>query len=201
MSKKTKLPALKLVKKTLYADWAIRVKRADGWKCVLCGDTEGFGGHHWFVCDKQAGSARYSVANGVTLCFACHLRKVHLRADYMIVNALHTYMVNERNFTLDQAATLELASSKLTTAKLRALWDDFRARVFDVRMLKKAVIKKGSKTFVTLTDNPNRMMVPYGLVRLNTRTYEVTVVTKLPCGDWRYTIKPATSKEKKQNDD
>ena len=201
MSKKTKLPALKLVKKTLYADWAIRVKRADGWKCAMCGDTDRIAGHHWFVCDKQAHTARYLVANGITLCFACHLRKVHLRADYVTVKALYNYMMRDRNFGENRGDVMDMVNTDLTTAMLRGLWNDFRYRTYDIRLVKKTVRETGSKTFVVLTDNPNRMFIPYGHIQLNTGTYEVTVATKLPCGDWRYTIKPATPKEKKQNGD
>ena len=56
---KEKLPSLTKVKRFLYADWTLRVKIRDGFKCLLCGSTENLTSHHWYVSDHHAHAARY----------------------------------------------------------------------------------------------------------------------------------------------
>ena len=124
MSKKEKLVSLSTIKKTLYADWALRVKEADGWKCALCGSTDNLTAHHWYCSDHFAHAARYCIGNGVTLCYPCHIRFVHTRADWATVSKIREYM--EEQWRFDEEYIYSMMAKGLTTAFLRELWDMIR---------------------------------------------------------------------------
>lgn len=125
--KKAKLPPLSSVKKALMQDWARRVKERDGWGCMLCGSTDNVTAHHWFVANHFANQARYMVDNGITLCYACHIRKVHTRADYVTIGRLKHLMSVNHGFTDKQEESLISASNTpVTTQFLRDSWDVFR---------------------------------------------------------------------------
>jgi len=188
---KQKLPDLKTVKKTLYTTWSLNVKQADGWRCALCGDTESpVMAHHWYCCDKQAHAARYVVDNGITLCFACHLRKVHLRADYVIVSQLYSYMKECRNF--DPWFTKVRMTVDLTTAELRRLWDCMREDVTDLIPLNGLFTKRGKKSFIHLPSISHQIFAPHNVVINGDTKYEVMVVAVMEDKTYRYTLKELT---------
>jgi len=112
---KQKLPSIAKVKKSLYNDWALRVKQRDGWKCLLCGATDNLTAHHWYVCDHNAHAARYALANGATLCYACHIRGIHQRADWQSVNGLYLRLLDTGAIGVsDPTAINELSKIELT---------------------------------------------------------------------------------------
>jgi len=184
---KQKLPDLRTVKKTLYTTWSLKVKQADGWRCALCGDTDRLAAHHWYCCDKQAHAARYVVDNGVTLCFACHLRKVHLRADYAIVSKLYRYMIDCRSFEpwfINARMTVDL-----TTPVLRRLWDDMREDVTDLVPLGGSFTTRGGKSFIHLPSISHQLFAPHNVVVNGNTKYEVMVVATMKDKTYRYTLK------------
>lgn len=65
--------------RTSYAakEWAVAVKRRDGYKCVACGATGKLHAHHVISWRKDA-SKRFDVDNGISLCIPCH-QKEHAR--------------------------------------------------------------------------------------------------------------------------
>lgn len=191
-NKKELLPSISLIKKTLYANWALKVKQADGWKCALCESTENLTAHHWYVSDHHAHTARYEVSNGITLCYACHIRSVHTRADYVTIIKLYNYMLKYRGF---DSTTIEHLRSciadKFTTASYRVMWDKFRSQVMNISKrynhLVFQVIVSGSKTFI-YSDIPNRTLIVKQLVKINGCLHEVMVESKTDTG-WRYTVR------------
>lgn len=55
--------------------WAYKVKKRDGFKCVICGSDEDIQAHHIipvFFSEEH----KYDIGNGVTLCKKCH-KAVH----------------------------------------------------------------------------------------------------------------------------
>ena len=58
------------------------------------------------------------------LCYACHIRSVHTRADWATVSKIYEYMEEQRGFIENHVITL--METELTTAFLRDLWDWFR---------------------------------------------------------------------------
>jgi len=188
---KQKLPDLRIVKKTLYTTWSLKVKQADEWRCALCGEAVlPLMSHHWYCCDKQAHAARYVVDNGITLCFACHLRKVHLRADYVIVNKLYRYMVDYRSF--DPWFTKVRMTVDLTTAELRRLWDEMCEDVTDLVPLNGVFTMRGEKSFVHLPSISHQMFAPHNILANGKTKYEVTVVATMKDKTYRYTLKELT---------
>lgn len=182
---KTKLPALSKVKRFLYADWALRVKIRDDFKCLLCGCEDNLTSHHWYICDHHAHAARYCVDNGATLCYTCHIRGVHQRADYYSVRALYNIIRQSPGF--DVAAIERLAAVEPTTGLLRSMWNVRRsdpAHPCDEIVL---VETKGRKTFVTVFGR--QIAVPGGTVNVEgCGIFEVAVVAKTPDG-YRYTVR------------
>lgn len=67
--------------------WSEAVRTRDG-ACVLCGKTEGLSAHHWIHSKAQGNLHRWDVKNGITLCFACHIYKVHTYASADIMKQL-----------------------------------------------------------------------------------------------------------------
>ena len=196
MSKKQKLPSLATVKKTLFADWALRVKKRDGFKCVLCGCEDRLSAHHWYACDHNAHGARYCVDNGVTLCYTCHLRTVHCRADYVTVRRIHNYCVAKFNF--HESVVDALIDTELTTVGLRMLWDNFRGRITDVSTTdgRYIVRRNGRKKFLVDGNYTSPQFIPHAIVRIDSRLYEINVVAKTQEPYWRYTIVEYTPQTK-----
>ena len=59
--------------------WAIKVKERDGFKCVVCGDTERLNAHHIIV--RENHYTKFDVENGLSLCpkhhFFCRQVSAH----------------------------------------------------------------------------------------------------------------------------
>ena len=56
--------------------WSEAIRTRDG-ECILCGKKETLQAHHWIHSKAQGNMHRWEVKNGVTLCYACHIHKVH----------------------------------------------------------------------------------------------------------------------------
>ena len=206
MSKKEKLVSLSTIKKTLYADWALRVKQEDGWKCVLCGSTDNLTAHHWYCSDHFAHAARYCIGNGVTLCYACHIRSVHTRADLATISKIHQYMKEQRGFIENHVITL--TEMELTTAFLRDLWNLFRVpRTINGRSDYTLKELKNGKWFLYLYEKHpsfvvNNLFNDPSLPSDGKNLFEVKVVTKLETSDgepyYRYSLqKVSETKEER----
>lgn len=186
--KKPALPSLSRVKKALYADWTLRVKQADGWKCLLCGCEDNLAAHHWYVCDHHAHAARYCVHNGATLCYACHIRGVHQRADWLSVSRVSDIVRLRPNFDVRH---IELCmETELTTEVLRKLWDGMRARViYPIDEIGRFSMRThGTKTFLE-HEGERPIAVVGNVFGVAADHYEVTVAAKIDKG-YRYTLKP-----------
>jgi len=67
------------VEKALDKLWSQIVLKSWGYKCAMCGGLANQP-HHYFH-KAQGLRARWTVENGVALCFPCHIRKVHQKGD------------------------------------------------------------------------------------------------------------------------
>ena len=193
MSKQEKLPSLSRIKKALYADWSLRVRTRDGFRCLLCWETDKLTAHHWYCSDHHAHAARYSVDNGATLCYACHIRHIHTRADYVSVRNLR-----EQIGVTDAALVRidELIRTDLSTTVLRGLWDAMRARPITIIPCK--TVYQGAKVFVF--DDEKQAAVVDNVVRLDAdiaddSLYSVAAIARMPSGALRYTLKPLENAE------
>ena len=120
----------KRIKKRLHDLWSKLVRHRDK-ACVLCGESEKvLNAHHWIVNAGRSLSVRFCLGNGVTLCYSCHIFKVHQTAaavytdkirDYMIPDHISmddfnriTVLAEERSdFTLEDLEVLEAAFKRL----------------------------------------------------------------------------------------
>lgn len=60
--------------------WSEAVRTRDG-ECILCGKKSALNAHHWIHSRAQGNRHRWNVKNGVTLCYGCHIHKVHYHAS------------------------------------------------------------------------------------------------------------------------
>jgi len=88
----TKAVLLKRVKKALSALWSWCVRMRDGYKCLMCGKTKGLSAHHWLFAKGHCQPLAYNVDNGATLCYACHIRKLHKNGDGDFILRLYEIM-------------------------------------------------------------------------------------------------------------
>ena len=70
--------------------WSEAVRARDGNKCVLCGSASHCQAHHWCHTKAQGNATRWDISNGITLCYTCHLYKVHSGAAYYMDMAKNT---------------------------------------------------------------------------------------------------------------
>ena len=204
MNKKT-LPSLSLVRKTLYADWALRVKHRDGFKCALCGSEENLPAHHWYACDHHAHAARYAINNGITLCYACHIRSVHTRADYVTVNRVMEYMQSVCGVSQEDIDVLDcLVDTELTVNLLRLLWRTFR-RPYHIYINSKDLRYVGKKIYYSPVNKTPFLVVGKTVCMENGKgkpdsRFEVKVVTTIkdPLSNetaYRYTLRQMSTEE------
>ncbi|MDR1943063.1 MAG: HNH endonuclease [Endomicrobium sp.] len=104
-----KKPLTKL-KKELDKMWSKRVRERDG-KCMLCGakDKQLYA-HHYIVNRARSVKYRWDLRNGVSLCYTCHMYKVHKTASFEYVGALADYAIANEILTL--AELKEIATDK-----------------------------------------------------------------------------------------
>ena len=60
--------------------WSKAVRARDG-KCVMCHKTDTLQAHHWLFRRGHSMALAVDVANGATLCYGCHIGRVHHDGD------------------------------------------------------------------------------------------------------------------------
>lgn len=85
----TSAEKIKRLRKACDKLWSEAVRTRDG-ACVLCGAKEKLNAHHWIHSRAQGNFHRWDVKNGITLCYACHVYKVHTYASADIMERLKT---------------------------------------------------------------------------------------------------------------
>ncbi|MFH0915368.1 MAG: HNH endonuclease signature motif containing protein [bacterium] len=61
--------------------WSLAVRKRDKYQCVMCGKTEGLSAHHWLFRRAHSMALACDINNGTTLCFGCHLGRIHGDGD------------------------------------------------------------------------------------------------------------------------
>ena len=126
------LISIPAIKKSLYEDWALRVKKRDDFKCVMCGSSENLTSHHWAISDHYSGLAKYEVCNGATLCYSCHIHKIHERADLQSIYELEKIILPKTGYEDIGCLLSHLDFIKETDAKncvYRLLYKSMQKRV------------------------------------------------------------------------
>lgn len=78
---------LKALKNKCDKLWSEAIRTRDG-ECILCGKKDTLQAHHWIHSKAQGNMHRWEVKNGVTLCYACHIHKVHKYSSADILDQL-----------------------------------------------------------------------------------------------------------------
>ena len=86
--------------------WSKCVRLRDG-RCLLCGKTEGLAAHHYIHTKGSSLHHRYNIKNGITLCYACHIRKVHTQASVAILDAVKKAAVTHLVATESEIEAIE----------------------------------------------------------------------------------------------
>lgn len=130
---KTRRP-LRLIKKDLDMDWAMRVKERDNFVCALCGwqgdktkDPNSPGkkdvltAHHWLKTKSRAGLARWARPCGVTVHFAEHIHTLHENPCWVDLERIYSFV----SATEGEEAihlTLSQINQPATEELVRQLW-------------------------------------------------------------------------------
>ncbi len=70
----------KTFKKKLDALWGLVIRTRDK-QCLVCGNRNNLHAHHCIVTKKRSNATRWNLDNGVALCYACHIGRLHGSAD------------------------------------------------------------------------------------------------------------------------
>ena len=82
----TKSNKQKLIKKL--DELASKATRKRDKCCLMCGKTETLQAHHWIVTRAHSQKYRWDLRNLATLCYACHLYKIHSTASLRYLDLL-----------------------------------------------------------------------------------------------------------------
>lgn len=72
--------------------WSLAVRKRDGNRCVMCGKVDGISSHHWLFRRSHSKALSVDINNGVSLCYSCHLGRIHRDGDGDFSNRLFHYM-------------------------------------------------------------------------------------------------------------
>lgn len=110
-----KAKRMRRLKKKLDKLWSFIVRKTDK-TCVWTAKGKRCkkrktAGHHWIVNKASSQNTRWTLANGLSLCYGHHIRGVHLRADAVSISRLRKYMLENR-ISLDQYEGVELEAQR-----------------------------------------------------------------------------------------
>lgn len=77
---KAKTKSIKQLRK-IADDLASQVVRLRDRRCMICGETENLQTHHFIVTKGASTKHRWDLRNLISLCYPCHIHKVHSTAS------------------------------------------------------------------------------------------------------------------------
>lgn len=84
---KVKTKSVKQLRK-IADDLASQVTRLRDKRCLMCGATENLQAHHFIVTKGSSTKHRWDLRNLVSLCYPCHIHKVHSTASLKWIGIL-----------------------------------------------------------------------------------------------------------------
>ena len=93
MQKKTK--SIKQLRK-MADNLASEVVRLRDRRCLMCGKTENLQAHHFIVTKGSSTKHRWDLHNLLTLCYSCHIHKVHSTASLKWIRVLKNAAIMNR---------------------------------------------------------------------------------------------------------
>lgn len=118
---------ISLVRKDLDNEWGRRVRERDGNQCTQCGAVKDLTAHHWCRNAQRSRAARWCLDNGITLCYACHIRFAHERPDWLLYDSYRRHVVaTTGRDTARVTDNIELVSGlTLDDKTIRRIWYDW----------------------------------------------------------------------------
>ena len=92
---------IKRIKKELSALWSNAVRDRDGRRCLMCGKAENkaeglvLNAHHWRHRKGHSLALAFDVRNGATLCYGCHIGRLHRDGDGAFILRFLSLMVDK----------------------------------------------------------------------------------------------------------
>lgn len=83
---------LKRIKKLLSVEWSLAVRERDHHRCLMCGKMDHLSAHHWLIRKGHSLALAFAIDNGATLCYGCHLGKIHRDGDGLFAMMLFDKM-------------------------------------------------------------------------------------------------------------
>ena len=84
---KVKTKSVKQLRK-IADDLVSQVTRLRDKRCLMCGATEGLQAHHFIVTKGASTKHRWDLRNLISLCYPCHIHKVHSTASLKWIGIL-----------------------------------------------------------------------------------------------------------------
>lgn len=117
----------KRLKKAGLVLWSLVVRKRDGNRCLMCGKTEYMQAHHWLFRKSHSVRLALDPANGATLCYGCHIGRIHHDGDGDFVLRLADKMtaivgplkVEEMRETARHSGPISLEDVELANNKLK----------------------------------------------------------------------------------
>jgi hypothetical protein len=75
---------IKAIKKRVLGSgglWSLAVRKRDHNRCLMRGKTETLQAHHWLFRRAHSNATAVEISNGVTLCYGCHIGRIHKDGD------------------------------------------------------------------------------------------------------------------------
>lgn len=94
-------------------------------KCILCGGYVGeinkLQSHHWIVSRARSLKYRFDERNLVSLCFGCHILKIHHNPSLLLLDELRNRVILNNIATNDDIEEIKLSSNipyRMTIAEI-----------------------------------------------------------------------------------
>lgn len=122
---KKKVADIRFKKKVLDSAWSKAVRERDGHKCVLCGSVKTPQAHHWYFTKAQGNNTRWEVDNGVCLCYACHMFKIHQGNAFYIEQLKEKMVLKIGQDRIDALVSLRADNSISTYNLIKGKYAEF----------------------------------------------------------------------------
>lgn len=112
---------MKRIRSDLDKWWSLKVRERDKHVCQLCTSLTSLQAHHWYINAQRSRMARWSIPNGITLCYGCHIHVAHSRPDYKLYKQFRKIVTRThgRNITKEIEDWVQIETSD---SLVRELW-------------------------------------------------------------------------------
>ena len=110
------------------------VRERDG-QCLICGCKENLQAHHFIITKGRSTKHRWNLKNLITLCYACHIFKVHSTACLQIMDVVRKSAIENKICTESDINEIE---TDISVAKFSI--SDLQEKVEELEKIKKEIL-------------------------------------------------------------